>query len=206
MSYHDENKLATLKSGTTIVGLKTNDFVILASDKQSTMGNMAHDLETQKVFPITSNIALALAGTVGDAAQMIRILKMQSSVYESERNKKMSTKALVTLSANILNANRYYPYMAGFIFGGFVEQPEIYGIDAIGGVNEFKKYTTSGSGGDFALGVLDNKYKDKMSKDEAINLVIESIRSSKKRDVFTGGEKIDVYFIDKKGIEYITKE
>lgn len=206
MINHEDGKLATLKSGTTIVGLKTNDFVIVASDKQSTLGNMAHDLDTQKVYPITSNIALALAGSVGDAAQMIRILKLQSSLYENERNKKMNTKALVTLCANILNANRYYPYMAGFIFGGYVNKPELFGMDAIGGLNEFTKYTTDGSGCEFALGVLDNKYKDNMSKNDAINLIVEAIRTSKKRDVYTGGEKIDIYFIDKKGIEFIQKD
>ncbi len=206
MSNHDDSKLTTLKSGTTIVGLKTNDFVILASDKKSTMGYMASDLETQKVFPITSNTALALAGTVGDAAQMIRVLKMQTSLYENERNKKMNVKALMTLTSNILNANRYYPYMIGFIMGGYVTGPELYSIDAVGGSNETKKYTTSGSGGEFAMGVLDSKYKEKMSKDEAINLVCDAIKSAKKRDVMSGGDKIDVYFIDKKGIEFISKE
>ena len=206
MVSHEENKITTLKSGTTIVGLKTNDFVILASDKKSTMGYMASDLETQKVYPITSNAALALAGTVGDASQMIRVLKMQSSLYENERNKKMSVKALMTLTANILNANRYYPYMIGFIMGGYVNGPELYSIDAVGGANETKKYTTSGSGGEFAMGVLDSKYKEKMSRDEAINLVCDAIKSSKKRDVMSGGEKTDIYIIDKKGIEFIQRE
>jgi len=195
-----------LKSGTTIVGLKTNEFVIIASDKQTTSGYMASNLDTQKVFPITSNTALALAGTVGDAAQMIRVLKMQASMYENERNKKMSTKALITLTANILNANRYYPYMAVFIMGGYIDTPELFSIDAVGGISDHKKYTTSGSGSDFAMGILDNKYKEKMSKEDAINLVTEAIRSSKKRDIYTGGEKTDIYIIDKKGIEFIQKE
>lgn len=203
---HSEDKLTTLKSGTTIVGLKTNDFVILASDKQTTFGYSANDLETQKVFPIKKNIALALAGTVGDAAQMIRILKMQAAIYENERNKKISTNALITLTANILNANRYYPYMAGFIFGGYIDKPELFAIDAVGGLNEFKKYTANGSGADFAMGVLDTKYKEKLSKEDAIAMITEAINASKKRDIFTGGEKIDLYFIDKKGIEFIQKE
>lgn len=203
---HEDTKLTTLKSGTTIVGLKTNDFVIIASDMQSTLAHIVSDFEVQKVFPITSNVALGLAGSLGDASQMIRVLKMQSSLYENERNKKMNVKALITLTANIFNANRYYPYEAFFIMGGYIDKPELYSIDPIGGITTEKRYTSTGSGMTFAMGVLDNKYKEKMSRDEAINLVCEAIRSSKKRDIYTGGEKIDIYIIDKKGIENIKKD
>lgn len=206
MVSHEDNKLTILKTGTTIVGLKTNDFVILASDQQTTMGYRADSLSTQKVHPITKNIVLAEAGNAGDSSQMIRVLKMQSSLYENERNKRIGVKALMTLTANILNANRYYPYMIGFIIGGFVTSPELYSIDAVGGASEQKTFTTSGSGGDYAMGVLENKYKEKMSKSEAITLVCEAIRSSKKRDIYTGGLQIDIYIIDKNGIENIKKE
>jgi len=198
--------MATIKSGTTIIGLKTKDFVIVASDQQSSLGNIAETLDVKKVFPITSNIVIGLAGGLGDAKQIIRILKMQASMYENERNKKMSVKALITLTANIFNANRYYPYNTFFVVGGYLDKPELYGIDAVGGFNVSKKYTATGSGMTFALGVLDNKYKEEMSKDEAIKLVVEAINGSKKRDIFTGGENIDIYFIDKNGIENIKKK
>ena len=201
-----ESKYATLKSGTTVVGLRTNDFVIVASDQQSTLGYMAIELETQKVFPITKQIVFGLAGAQGDAAQMIRILKMQSSLYENERNKKINVKASTTLAANIFNANRYYPYEAFFVVGGYINFPELFAVDPIGGFGEQKKFTSIGSGSPFAMGVLDTKYKEKMTKEEAINLVCEAIRASKKRDINTGGEKIDLYIVDKKGIENIKKD
>jgi len=202
---NQDSKMATLKSGTTIVGLKTNDFVIVASDQQSTLGHIVGDEDAKKVFSVTKNIVLGLAGSLGDAAQMIRILKMQASLYENERNKKMNVKALTTLAANIFNANRYYPYEAFFIVGGVVNNPELYSIDPIGGVSPIRNYTATGSGMTFAMGVLDNKYKENLSKNDAINLIVDAIKGSKKRDVFSGGEKIDIYFIDKNGIEQILK-
>lgn len=203
---HTPNNINSLKSGTTIVGLRTDDFVIVASDQQSTMGYMADGLDVQKVHPITSNIVFGLAGSVGDAQQLIRVLKMESSMYENERNKKMSVKALVTLSSNIFNANRYYPYQTFFVIGGYLTKPELYGIDLIGGFDKKTNYTATGSGMTFALGVLDNKYNENMSKKEAIDLIVEAIKGSKKRDVFTGGENIDIYFVTKKGIENIKRK
>ena len=114
--------------------------------------------------------------------------------------------ALTTLAANIFNANRYYPYEAFFVVGGYINFPELFAVDPIGGFGEQKKFTSIGSGSPFAMGVLDTKYKEKMTKEEAINLVCEAIRASKKRDINTGGEKIDLYIVDKKGIENIKKD
>ncbi len=202
---HDENKPEALKSGTTIVGIKTNDFVILASDKQSTMGYTKSNLEVQKLFPITNNLVLAIAGSVGDAQQVIRVLKMQASIYENERNKRMNANALMTLTSNVLNSNRYYPYMVGFIVCGFVDKPELLETDAYGGMQNNLKLVSIGSGSSFATSILDKGYKEKMTKEEAIALVCDAINASKKRDIFTGGENIDIYFINKHGMEFIRK-
>ncbi len=202
---HNESKVESLKTGTTIVGLKTNDFVILASDKQSTFGYSVDSYEVQKIYPITNNLVLAIAGSVGDALQVIRVLKMQASIYENERNKKMNSKALMNLTANVLNSNRYYPYQAIFISGGFIDSAELYDIDANGGFQNISKTISHGSGSNFATSILDKGYKEKMTKEEAINLVCDAINAGKKRDVFTGGENIDIYFINKNGIEFIKK-
>ncbi len=202
MVNNDHNELKVLKTGTTTVGLKTNEFVIIAADKQSTLGNVKNSIVCKKVHPITKNVAISIAGSVGDAFQMIRILKMQASLYENERNKKISGKAVVTLTSNILNSNRYYPYMISFIVGGYINSPELYSTDAVGGAEEIDNYTSTGSGSDYAVSVLDNKYKENLTKDQAIKLVCEAINASKKRDIYTGGKGIDLLFIDKKGIEY----
>lgn len=207
MGFQDEQLKGapSLKSGTTVAGLRTNDFVIVASDRQSTMGHAAFDLECRKTHKITDNIVIALAGQLGDASHIIRVLKMQSSTYEAERTKKMSVKALTTLTSNILNANRMYPFLTFFIVGGFLDKPELYTLDLVGGMSEERRYITGGSGSDFAMGVFDNSYKENLTKKEALDLVVDAIRASKKRDIHTGGEKIDLFYVDKNGIEHIEK-
>ena len=87
---HNDGKVESLKTGTTIVGLRTNDFVVLASDKQSTFGYSVDSYEVQKIHPITNNLVLAIAGSVGDALQVIRVLKMQASLYEMKEIKNES--------------------------------------------------------------------------------------------------------------------
>ena len=45
-----------------------------------------------------------------------------------------------------------------------------------------------------------------MTRDEGIRLAVRSIRSAKERDVFSGGKKINIFVIDKNGIEIVKEE
>ena len=46
----------TLKTGTTTIGIKLKDGVILASDQRATMGNLIANSNVQKVYPLSDNL------------------------------------------------------------------------------------------------------------------------------------------------------
>ena len=48
----------TLKTGTTTIGMKLKDGVILATDQRATMGNLIADNHCQKLFPIADNLGM----------------------------------------------------------------------------------------------------------------------------------------------------
>ena len=191
------------KSGTTIVGLVGRDYAILASDKQGTLGNLAYDLDTQKLYSLNKNNYVGLAGTLGDAQKVIRVMNAEIKLYETERNKTMSTKAIATFLSNYLNSNRYYPYFAGFVLVGYDTAPHLFGTDSIGGFGEHREFSAIGSGSTFAIGVLDKGYDKEMSKEDAITLVSDSIKSSRKRDIYSGGTTIDIIVFTKDKVELL---
>ena len=203
-NYFEKRDKSSFKSGTTIIGILGKDFVLLASDRQGTMGSMASDFNAQKLNKLNDRIALGLAGTLGDAQKLIRIMKGEMKVYELERDKQISVKATATLLSNIMNANRMYPYFAGFIIAGYKNKPQIYSIDVVGGFGEYVDFTSIGSGSPYAMGVLEKGYKKNLTKKEAIELAIDSIKASRKRDVYTGGN-INIFVITKDGIEELNK-
>ena len=51
----------TLNTGTTTVGIKTKDGVILASERRATMGNIIAHTHVQKVFAISDNIGMTIS-------------------------------------------------------------------------------------------------------------------------------------------------
>lgn len=196
----NENK-GILKTGTTTVGVRTKECVVLAADQKATMGYFVAETDTKKVFKLTDRIAITMAGGVGDAQTLVRFLRSQAKLFEIERETAITTKALVTFLSNILSNSRFYPFMIQFIVGGYTNgTAAMYNMDMAGGVSDVNDYTVTGSGSEFAMGVLDNQYKVSMRREEAIKLAIAAVNAGRKRDAASGGDSVTVLVIDDKGI------
>ncbi len=194
------------KTGTTTVGIIGTDFVLLAADMQATMGSIAADDDAQKIYKITEKVGLTISGAVGDSLAIIRFLRAQANLYEIERETKITPLALTSLLSNILNGNRYYPYVFMPIIGGLNAKPELYEVTPFGCISEKKKYAVTGSGTEFALATLDIDYKENLSEDEALGLAVKAISISRNRDINTGGRGISVVVIDKSGFRKVDEK
>lgn len=199
-------KMDIKKSGTTTVGVRTKDCVILAADQKATMGYFAAELDSRKVYKLTNRIGLTIAGGMGDAQTLVRFLRSQAKLFEVERDNQITTKALVTFIANILSGNRYYPFMVQFIIGGYTGASYLYSMDAVGSIADVDDYTVTGSGSEFAMGVLDTHYDASMKKEDAIKLAVRAVQAAKKRDVMSGGIGVTIMVIDANGIQEIAKK
>ena len=201
------SKMATRETGTTTVGLLARDAVILASDAKSTMGYLVAGKDVQKVYQVDDKMALTIAGGVGDAQAVIRILKAEIALYKTMRNSDITVRAAATLLGNVLQGSRYYPYMAMLILGGHDKDGlHIFSVDPMGGVEDESDYTSTGSGSPIAYGVLEEGFKSAMTKEDALRLAVRSIRSSRERDIFSGGIKMNAIVITKDGLEVVAED
>ncbi len=192
-----------LKTGTTTVGMVCKECVVLSSDSKSTLGWLVSGKEVQKIYQIDDRMALTISGGVGDAQALIRILKAEINIYKLTRNAPITVKAVATLLSNILSQSRWYPYMFMPILGGVDKDGyHIYSIDPVGGV-EKDNFSSTGSGSPIAYGVLEDGYKEGLSRDEGVRLAVRCIRSARERDIFSGAKKIRVLVIDKDGVQWV---
>jgi proteasome beta subunit len=132
---------------------------------------------------------------------LVRFLRNKTNLFEIEHEGKMTPTALATFLSNLLNANRFYPFLVQFIIGGINTEPMLFDIDPSGGLLPRKDYTVSGSGTELALSALDQHYKPNMTEDEAVNLAVKVINQAKKRDNFSGGVIISLMVISKNGVK-----
>ena len=205
----DEEKPEIRKTGTTTLGMVCRDGVVLAAEKKSTLGYLIASKESEKILPVADHVALTIAGASGDAQALARYLKAELKLFSIQNQRKISTKAAATLLANILQGGRwtYLPYMVQLIIAGYDELgPSIFSLDAIGSVEEERKFFSTGSGSPMALGVLEDGYKDGISIEESSKLAVRAIKAAIERDIGSGGKAIDVAVINKDGIKITRNE
>lgn len=191
----------TLKTGTTTIGMKIKDGVILASDQRATMNNLIAHSHVQKVYQLSDNIGMTIAGVVGDAQLMVRYMQSEISIYGMKKGSPMSVSAAATYIAGAMRQGFYL----GLIVGGYDRTGgHVFSIDGAGGYIE-DDYTSVGSGSVFAYGALEATYKPDMSKDEAIDVAITALNSARRRDNCTGDGML-VSYIGPNGYESISAE
>ncbi len=191
--------------GTTTVGLACEDGVILVSDKRATMGSLVAHKIVQKTFPIDKHIGATVAGAVGDAQALIRWMQAEARLYRMRKGEEIGVKAVATLMANVMFAQRMFPFIVQAIVGGYDKQgSRLFSLDPLGSIIE-DKYIATGSGSPVAYGVLEAYYREKLGIKEGVKIGVKALRSALARDAMTG-DGIDIVEITKEGYRQYSKE
>jgi len=191
--------------GTTTVGMVCTDGIVLASEKRATMEHFIASKDAKKIYKIDDFIGMTTAGAVGDAQRIVRWLSVEVNLYKVRTGTSMTINALSTLLANILNDNRYFPFITQFLVGGMDRGgSRIFSIDPYGGMIEEKKVTSTGSGSPIAYGVLESGYRGDISMEEGVKLAVRAISAAMRRDS-ASGESIEAVKIGKEGFKEVAE-
>ena len=195
-----------VKTGTTTVGIVFEDGVVLATERRATMGTLIASKKAKKVHAIAERIGMTIAGGVGDAQQLVRIINVECSLYQVRRGKPITVGAAATVLSNYLNQNRFTPYYVQLLVGGVDSHgPSVYSVDAAGGATLEENFVSTGSGSLTAYGVLEDRYTKNMSESDAVLLAVRALRAAMRRDS-ASGEGYNVVVITKDKFEYIPEE
>ncbi|SEV86058.1 archaeal proteasome endopeptidase complex subunit beta [Natrinema salifodinae] len=173
------------KTGTTTVGIATDEGVVIATDMRASLGGrFVSNKDVQKVEQIHPTGALTLVGSVGGAQSFIRTLRSEVNLYEARRGEPMSIESLATLAGNFARGG---PFRAiNPILGGVDDEgSHVYSIDPAGGVME-DDYTVTGSGMQLAYGLLEQEYEGDLSLSDARTAAARAVKSAVERDTGSG--------------------
>lgn len=193
--------------GTTTIGVVCKDGVILGTDTRATMGTYVASKHAKKVYQITDNLAMTIAGGVAVAQKVVEILKVNSRLYELEKNRPIPVKSAARLVSNLLFQNREVgmPLPMQALVGGFDETgPHVFNLDPYGSLIE-EKMVSTGSGSPFAYGVLEAEFSEDSSVQKMLPVVVRAVDAAMKRDV-NSGDSFDVVVIDDSGFRELTLE
>ena len=202
MSNNVEEKIL---HGTTTVGIKASDGVVLCADMRASAGYFIANNNTMKIQQIDDHAGMTMAGGVADAQNITDILRYHANLHRIQKNEPIPIKSLTRLASLIFHQNRGYPFMADILVGGFDNNgPALYNIDMFGSVEE-KTYVTTGSGSPVAYGLLEEEYRNDLTVEDAKAVALRAVKAAIVRNIGTG-DGINVSIIDKNGFRLLTKE
>jgi len=191
--------------GTTTVGLKAKDGVVLCADMRASAGYFIANNNTMKIQKIDEHAGMTMAGGVADAQNITDILRYHANIHRIQKQEPIPIKSLTRLTSLIFHQNRGYPFIADILVGGYDNTgPALFNIDMFGSVEE-KTYVTTGSGSPVAYGLLEEEYRDDLTVEEAKVIALRAVKAAITRNIGTG-DGINVSIIDKDGFRLLSKE
>lgn len=191
--------------GTTTIGVVCKDGVVLASDTRVTMGFYVAHKHGKKIYKVDDQLAMTISGTVADAQRTVDILTVNAQLYKLEKGRPMRVSSAARLIANLLFSARYAPLVTQVLIGGVDDTgPHVYSLDLFGSLTE-EKCVATGSGSPIAYGVLEDRYKEDVSVEELLPVIVKAVNSAMKRDA-ASGDSFNVAVVDEKGYQELTEE
>jgi proteasome beta subunit len=182
--------------GTTVLALRFAGGIVMAGDRRATAGNIIADAKMRKVFAADGYSAIAIAGTAGQAVEIVKLFQLELEHYEKITGDRLSLEGKANRLAQMIRQN--FPLaMQGLVvvplFGGFDERRDegrIFYYDATGGRWEEDDFQTTGSGGQPAKNSLKKRWRSGLSRDEALRVAAEALIDAAEDDAATGGPDV----------------
>ena len=192
-----------IKSGTSAVGVTGDGGVVVGAEHRSTLRHFIAKKAVQKLCRISDNFALTTAGLVGHAQSLSRVRAAEWELYELKRDTPMTVKGAATFTANILSGRPHYVQL--LIVGVDPSGSSVYSIDSAGGSIP-DVYCATVSGSPYMSGVLEDPFKDGMSRQQALAVAAKSLLASAQRDAASGNGMDLAYITNDDGFTQLSEE
>ncbi|MGD1012425.1 MAG: proteasome subunit beta [Acidimicrobiales bacterium] len=179
--------------GTTVVALKYESGVVVAGDRRATEGTSIAHRSIEKVFPADRHSAVAIAGAAGTAVEMVRLFQTQLEHYEKVEGTSLSLEGKANQLGQMVSANLQMA-MQGLVviplFAGYdlrLKKGRIFTYDVTGGRFEETDFHATGSGGRDAKSTVKLGYRERLGREEAVELAVAALYEAADEDTATGG-------------------
>jgi len=216
MSWSDiRNRIdaSAVPHGTTVLGFKFVEGVVIAGDRLATMGHRVAARDMEKVFPTDAYSLIAIAGAAGPAVEMARLMRIELEHYEKIEGESLELEGKANKLSQMVRQN-LPAAMQGLavvpLFAGYDRRRNIgrlWGYDMTGGRYEETDYEATGSGGVYAAESLKKSHRLDANRDDALRMAVLALVDASDEDRATGGPDVVrgifpiIDFCTRKGIE-----
>jgi len=167
-----------VKRGTTAVGLKYKDGVVLIIDKRIS-SRLIEARSIDKIFKIDENAGCATSGLVADARVLVDRARLEAQMHKITYNEQIHIEALVKKICDLMQNYTQYggirPFGTSLLMAGQDEQgTHLFETDPSGALMAYKAGSI-GSGRNAVIGLFEEEYKDDMTMDDCIQLGLKAL-------------------------------
>ena len=182
--------------GTTVLALAYRDGVMIAGDRRATMGNLIAQRDLEKVHPADDYTAVAFAGSVGLALDMVKLYQVELTHFEKIEGIPMTLNGKARRLAGMIRQNigqamqglAVVPLLTGYDeTAPDGEKGRIFSFDVAGGLYEKTDFHAEGSGSPYARGALKKLFRKDMDRREAALAALQALFDAADDDSATGG-------------------
>ncbi len=171
-----------VKRGTTVVGVRTKDCIVLGAFKITSSLSVTESFE--KIYQIDDHIGAAAAGLLSDARVLVNQARNRAQMNQITYEEPVDVSTIVKFLSDRVHISTLYagmrPYGIGVLVGGIDSTgPRLFETDPSGTVLEWKAHVI-GRGAATADKILKQKYGEDMKAEQAIKLVVEALMKSEK--------------------------
>ncbi len=168
-----------VKRGTTAVGVKFKDGVILAIDKRIA-SKLVEASSIEKIFQVDEHVGCASSGLVSDARVLVDRARVEAQINRLYYDEAIGIETLVKKICDFKQTYTQYggvrPFGTALLVAG-VDDSGIYlfETDPSGALMAYRAGAI-GEGRNTALSMFESKYRDGMGMDEAVSLSLDALR------------------------------
>lgn len=198
-----------VKRGTTSIGIKCSEGIVLAVDKRTT-SNLVEATSIEKIFKIDEHIGAATSGLVADARALVERARVEAQINkitysEPIRVDSLSKKLCDMLQMYTQNGG-VRPFGSALIIGGVYDGScKLFETDPSGALIEYKA-TAIGSGRSAAMDIFEDQYKDDMNLNDVIKLALTAINEATEHETTANNVEIAVIKCDEEVYTKLSQE
>jgi len=188
-----------VKRGTTTVGVKFTDGVVLIVDKRI-VSRLVEPASIEKIFQIDEYIGCATSGLVSDARVLVDRTRINAAINEITYDEKIPIQTLVKEICDFKQSYTQYggarPFGTTLLIAGVdATGPRLFATDPSGAFMEYKA-GSEGAGRSGAIAYFEENYKEDLRLEEAIDMGVKAIQKGSEGTL--NPDAIEIAVIDRK--------
>lgn len=192
-----------VKNGTTSLGIKIKDGVLLGSVRIHTP--LAVTESYKKIYEIDDSIAAVSSGSLADARDLVGVARVRAQVNMITYGEPISVSSLTKYISDRKHLVTQYagvrPYGVGLLIGGVDKTgPNLFETEPSGTMIEWNAQVI-GRGAEKTRRILVNGYKDNMDEKSGIQLLLKALKAGEKN---ISTKNVEAVVVKKSGIERVT--